>query len=371
MVPALLAGWRIFRGSGFWWGLLWCWRADLDYSHGRDGKLHIWQLREEDEEGMNKTLPIDDAVTERKKPWLLHTLLVNAVNFCSFTSLPIPSNENATLDSNRAGADDLLIATPGVQDGTVTLTSFPSETRVGTVPPPQDVNTGMLMAIGLYHSYDRDGTSRLGVVGGYESGHAAVFARNKDGKWEGVYVCKAHSQPVLSVGVLPPAAGKKAVAGSSEAGCFFTSSADAVVARHTLPSPTDPRPDSSDVKTLQTRHAGQQSLVLRSDNVVFATAGWDGRARVYDVKGMREMAVLKWHKEGCYAVDFARVFGAWEGEGAQGEDEGAGGREGIEGKAEMVKRDLTVKERRVQRTRETHWVAVGCKDGKVSLWEVY
>lgn len=336
------------------------------HRHGRDGKLHIWQLREQDEEGMSKTLPIDDPVTERKTPWLLHTLIVNAVNFCSFASLASPKT-GSTIDTSGDESDngqDLLIATPGVQDGSIKVTSFPSESRIATIPAPKGTSTGMIMAIGMYFDFDgkKMGSKKLTVIGGYESGHAAVFQRNPEGRWECLYVHKAHSQPVLSLAVLPPTSSTTMTSNKpAQEGAFFTSSADSLIARHPLPSPLSPKPDGADTQVLQTKHAGQQSLALRSDDAIFATAGWDGRARVYstgDQGSMQELAVLKWHREGCYAVAFAKVWGT---EIVRGEV----------GSNEMLKRDLTVAEKRVQKTRETHWLAVVSKDGKVSLWEVY
>jgi hypothetical protein len=46
---------------------------------------------------------------------------------------------------------------------------------------------------------------------------------------------------------------------------------------------------------------------VRSDSKIFAAAGWDARIRVYSAKTMRELAVLKWQKGGCYAVAFATI----------------------------------------------------------------
>lgn len=321
--------------------------ADVNHRHGRDGRVHIWQLREEDEADMSKVLPIDDAVTERKQPWLLHTLLVSAINFCSFTSLAsAPTNDCE---------DELLIATPGVQDGSIIVTSFPAESRVATIPPPTRTNTGMLMAIGMYHAASKEDKTNLAVIGGYESGHAALFQANTIGHWECMYVHKAHSQPVLSLAISPPSSTQATVS-------FFTSSADAIITRHPLPTLHNTAPDSSEAEALQTRHAGQQSLTLRSDSLIFATAGWDGRVRMYSANTMKELAVLKWHKEGCYAVAFAEVKDVEENGGLAKNGDGDG---------DMIRRDLTVSEKRVERTKATHWLAAGSKDGKVSLWEVY
>lgn len=74
---------------------------------------------------------------------------------------------------------------------------------------------------------------------------------------------------------------------------------------------------------------------------------------MYSTKSMKELAVLKWHKEGCYAVAFADVLEEKEGEGS-----------------EMV-REMGVKEERLWKARTSHWIAVGSKDGKVSLWDIY
>ncbi|QIW99373.1 hypothetical protein AMS68_004891 [Peltaster fructicola] len=211
------------------------WADDKIITHGRDGKLCVWQVREEDESGLSTTLPLDDA------------------------------------DS--------------IQDGSIAVTGLPSERRVATIPPPQDVKTGMIMAIGL-HTLGND--NGFVILAGYESGHAAVLtpvAGTSD--WKVMYLRKAHSQPIMSLAV------------AHNLGAFFTSSADAVLARHTVETGT--------LETIRTKHAGQQSLQVRSDEKILATAGWDGRVRVYSTRTMKELAVLKWHKEGCYAVAFAEL----------------------------------------------------------------
>lgn len=288
----------------------------------------MWQLREEDEPTFSTALPIEDAVSERKQPWLLHSLDVNALNFCSF----------AMTEELPADTKSILVATPGVQDGWINITSLPSEERTATTPAPPDVKTGMVMAIGLHSRNDR-----LLVLAGYESGHAVVWQQNSSTKhWQTVYVNKAHSQPVLSLDA------------AANLNCFFTSSADAVIARHPLSG------SNANSKSVQTKHAGQQSLVVRSDETIFATAGWDGRARVYSSKSMKELAVLKWHKEGCYAVAFANI----EGGKATNDDDATMN-------DSLAKHDVTVSEQRIEKAKSTHWLAVGSKDGKVSLWDIY
>jgi WD40 repeat protein len=118
-------------------------------------------------------------------------------------------------------------------------------------------------------------------------------------------------------------------------------------------------------KTTNTKHAGQQSLRVRSDGRILVTGGWDSRIRIYSTKTLKEVAVLKWHKEGVYAVDFATVLTAEDLQERADEDNNGN---------EVAKRETGLG--KLQRQREEqmqfkHWVVAGAKDGKVSLWEVF
>jgi ASTRA-associated protein 1 len=274
-------------------------------------------------------LPVDDQTSERKQPWLLHSLTINTSNFCCFASIEL---------ATTGDGDSIVVATPGVQDGYINVVSLPNENRIATIPTPKDVNTGMIMAIGLHYQQ-----STLTVFAGYESGHAAIWQQDQQTKyWRTTYVDKSHTQSVLSLGVC---------AGQNS---FFTSSADAIIAQHPFPG------SERQTKHTQTKHAGQQSLTVRSDQKILATAGWDGRARVYSTKTLKELAVLKWHKEGCYSLAFAKVYNVLTQRST-----------GTESSQDVVERKLTVSQQRTEKTKTTHWIAAGSKDGKVSLWDVY
>lgn len=316
--------------------------SDRKTRHGRDNKLCVWQLNETDETDLSRTLPIDDASIERKDPWLLHSLHVNAMNFCAFAMVLAEAGGHNDLPS-----EGILVATPGLQDGHVNVTSLPDEERIATIPNPKDTNTGMVMGIQLLirSSETNRSTKELLVFAGYESGHVCVWQQKGSTRhWLLAYMQKPHAQPVLSLSI-----------GKAQS-CVFSSAADAIVARHPFGKSSLP------ARTIQTKHAGQQGLTVRSDEKIFATAGWDGRMRVYSVKTLKELAVLKWHNEGCYAVAFAEV----DGQGSARKSE----RGGEEPEA-VANRDLTFAERRAETARTTHWLAAGSKDGKVSLWDVY
>lgn len=257
----------------------------------------------------------------------------------------------------------------------------------------------------------------LTLLAGFEDGCASVQRLNAAGAWVMTYRSQAHSQPILSLDLDP----------SRE--CFFTSSADSMIVQHPIPtapqsltlrasasgqsvkdagasliSSAEPVPsDASEakgpdacrpterlqewknpLKTINTKHSGQQSLRVRSDGKVFATAGWDSKIRVYSSKTLKELAVLQWHKVGAYAVAFADVGQANKSAASDqssarqiARDSGAGlsrssaagslvSSNGVVGNSRE-----SVKDRRMRQARSTHWIVAGAKDGKVSLWDLY
>ena len=144
------------------------------------------------------------------------------------------------------------------------------------------------------------------------------------------------------------------------------------------------------IKTVPTKHSGQQGCSYRNDGKVFATAGWDGAGRVYSGKTMKEVAVLKWGSGvGCYATAFAEVgprcgkVAEEVGRVEEGDDEGAV----VEAStstptttsSEVAPPPMSqssgvitsVQQRRDEKAQSTHWLALGAKDGKVSLWDIY
>ena len=206
------------------------------------------------------------------------------------------------------------------------------------------------MAVSMFHHPQ---TSQLTVIAGYESGHTVVSRLSPTYSWQVLYTAQPHTQPILSLDI------------SALRDFYLTSSADATIAKHPIPIVAEtlrPTIESLPLKTLQTKHSGQQSLRIRNDGKVFATAGWDSKVRVYATKSLKELGVLKWHKEGCYSVAFADV----KDETPEGEASGDIG-------GELVKKstEMTVKQERLWKAKTAHWLAVGSKDAKVSLWDIY
>ncbi|GLB02756.1 ASTRA complex subunit [Aspergillus tubingensis] len=356
------------------------------FTHGRDHKLRVWRFSVQDEENLQKTLPVDIEKTSSaaaSQPWLVHSLPVNALNFCAFSMVFLPQDKaNMASDASEAPKENtslssVLIAVPNaLNSGAIDLFHLPQERRICTIPADTDVQTGMVMAANLVIS----SSGELYVASAYEDGRVMVHGcrgslQEKDltqsaktpWKWEKLYICRAHSQPVLSNHVSP--------AGNY----FFSSSADAVLAKHPIPTLGSPghAPEELPIKSINTKHAGQQGVRIRSDGKIFATAGWDSRVRVYSCKTMKELAVLKWHKDGCYAVAFADVdvFDVSDKADEEKSTDSPNSRGNEETqlatRAETEFSLATVHRQRYEKVQNTHWLAAGSKDGKISLWDIY
>ena len=112
----------------------------------------------------------------------------------------------------------------------------------------------------------------------------------------------------------------------------------------------------SPYKMVDTKHAGQQSLRVRSDGRLLVTGGWDTRIRIYSTKTLKEVAVLQRHKEGVYAVAFNDILTVDDVRRNEGHGDGV---------------KIRAQRQRDEATKLKHYVAAGAKDGKVSLWEVF
>ncbi|KAB5576249.1 WD40-repeat-containing domain protein [Coniochaeta sp. 2T2.1] len=379
------------------------WGDDRIITHGRDNRLVVWKLRAQDEPTMSTVLPLDPSPEERPEPWLLHLLEVNTMNFCTFASCtPVTSSPD----------ESLLVAVPNtLASEAIDIFHLPTQSRVHTVKLGD--KNGMVMAMSLFYR----GVT-LTLIAAYENGLVVVAELRKNGLWAAIYQATPHSQPVLSLDVSP------------DKDYFFTSSADSVIVKHPIPQVTpehlrvgepppsnntaasaasqpqarnpnkgasllsaalaaEPRPQAprtpssntsepqtTPLKVVNTKHSGQQSLKIRSDARIFATAGWDSKIRVYSVKTMKEVAVLKWHQVGCYTVAFSSLEPRSDSDDRDSADDKSPNEQGdspSNTSTTLVPKlvDMTVREKRIRAAKTAHWLAAGSKDGKVSLWDVF
>ncbi|KAJ9626153.1 Astra associated protein 1 Asa1 [Knufia peltigerae] len=330
-------------------------------SHGRDHKLRVWQVQDEDLADLTTNLPGDKSSVDRREPWLLHSISVNALNFCAFSMCnELPGR------TSRPETEAQLVASPnGLDSGGIDIFQLPSERRVSQIASAQDSPTGMVMAVSIFHD---NAKSRLLVVSGYEDGRVMVHVRtgnfDKEGGWQKVTSSKLRpgSQPILSLEISP------------SRDYFITSGVDSWIAKYPLDLPDGMAGESREThrsSSIKTKHAGQQGLSIRSDGKIFATAGWDARIRVYSTRTMKELAVLQWHQQGCYATSFADLDLEANDLAAPTEYTGSDlSTQSNEILARPTALDI-IKRKREEKARSIHWLAAGGKDGKISLWNIY
>ena len=462
----------------------------------------MWNILETGEIRSTAVLPVDlkenPNLAPERRPSVLYELTVNTLNFCSFAccwnsddGLPAANDSDAsslllalphTLSSEAIDIYEVSIPWSLLGSRSPDLPAAPASStskngngissgRLSTIPAPSNSNpkTGLTMCLALprYNllvaGYEGGQTlvytlsSSKGLAAGVNSPAEATTADSSAShaashalwSFSPIYLSRPHTQPVLSLAVHP------------EVKFFVTTSADAVLARHYIPHLTfeDGKRPSELVKpveptaareeppesTLNSRHAGQQGICFRDDGLLFATAGWDGRGRVYragsldseagvkakrdndqaksvdgmlnnkgeekenssgKVKGkaMKELAVLKWHRDGCYSMAFAHTIksdlngnqpagspvdkpSAWiqkrnnTAESTKPES-GIPQRKEEQPVTEIIKAPdanlalrgvggLTLSQRREEKAKTMRWLAMGSKDGRVSLWDIF
>ncbi|KAK9234886.1 WD40 repeat-like protein [Lipomyces kononenkoae] len=328
------------------------WMSDeLLLTHGRDNKLHLHRL---DDRPLDTDIPrLGDNPEKWRKPWLIASLDVNALNFCSA----------ATWGSNR-------IAVPGTLDSdTIDVYDLlPELKRPYKAISCEGVKTGIVMAIELME--DR-------LIAGYESGHLAIFRLWEDSVSSRIYLCKAHSQPVLSVALHP--------ADST----FISSSADSKLAKHPLyPQYSNAIPmaastanddavcESACLNIVDINHTGIASIDIRDDEKIFAVACWDGMVRVLLYKSLKLLASFKGgRQQGITCTKFGRTLLSDRSEVVSDEGSSLGathiGQTALAGVPNRATLSSTVVAKQERKVQNKHWLAVGGKDGKIGLWEIY
>lgn len=57
-------------------------------------------------------------------------------------------------------------------------------------------------------------------------------------------------------------------------------------------------------KTHKLNNGGISEIKIRNDEKIYATAGWDKRIRIFNFKKQTPLAILKYHTESVYSIDF-------------------------------------------------------------------
>ncbi|CAO0795476.1 unnamed protein product [Mucor circinelloides] len=226
-------------------------------SQGRDNMIHIWKLH------------IGD---ENQDPSLETSIVYNALGFCKF-SLDEQQNESTLVCF--PSKDD--IAMFDIYDLTYQCYVLQNigQTDSGTH------RLGSCMAVELFRTSDG-----LFVLAAYESGSTALW-EIKQSKSTLIWQKKEHQEPVLDLSIDPIRT------------FVISSSADNQICKYSLAT-------GDVISKITIKKSGAVALRIRPDNKIFALGGYDGRIRLFSVKSMKPLAVLSYHKDTVYSVDFSQ-----------------------------------------------------------------
>ncbi|DBA91574.1 TPA: Guanine nucleotide binding protein (G protein), beta polypeptide 1-like, variant 7 [Trebouxia sp. C0004] len=189
----------------------------------------------------------------------------------------ICSEEDTTVETANAA----LVAIAGHDPAVLELWNLQTGAPMKQLHQPEGVKHGMCMAVQLFNQPARH---TLYALVGYEDGEVAVW----DVFQGNLLISKhLHDEPVMAVAIDATGEGGICAAADNKVHCF---SLDLPAQQVTLKA------------TLEVKQQGIADICIRQDQRLFATAGWDGKIRVFHYKKLKTLAVLQYHKKGLTAL---------------------------------------------------------------------
>ncbi|KAI9267377.1 WD40-repeat-containing domain protein [Sporodiniella umbellata] len=212
-------------------------------SQGRDSMLYIWKL---------------DLHQQPAKAEKINSIAYNDVGFCKFSSLEDDESEFICF----ASMEDIGFF--GIFD--VTQSKW-------IIQSGGEKTHGACMAVEMFKS-----SGSLFVLVGYENGEIALWEIN-EGESRAIWRKQRHKEPNLTRSY------------------FISSSADNRICQQSLMT-------GDVLNEILTKKSGVPAVKIRHDNKIFATGGYDGKLRVFSIKKMKPLAVLSFHRDTIYSIDF-------------------------------------------------------------------
>ncbi|KAK7472983.1 Astra associated protein 1 Asa1 [Stygiomarasmius scandens] len=337
-----------------------CWKAHTDgvlgveewqdnvITHGRDNKLHVWSCIHDSSELSG---PDGSSVRDLTPKYSMD---VNSLNYCRFSML-ISSDPNWDHKISPL-AKEAWIALPNlVESSEVDIWSLPSCDRLHAAIGKQPNGSsgrgehGIIMSLHLFRmdsvnvpSNASRPLSNLRLLTAYESGHVILReyltperVKSVEGRgWEAIWNVKLHNEAIMAMRV------------SRDNSVAITVSADHLLGKYELTSRSSTEVACS---AHRTKHPGNSCVALRDDGRICAVGGWDGRIRLYSIKSFKPLGTLRYHKDSCQALEFARTLSEDASYSESDEED-----------------DMTEDEK----MRRGRWLFGGAKDNRVSIWEL-
>ncbi|RLN70549.1 hypothetical protein BBJ28_00005196, partial [Nothophytophthora sp. Chile5] len=205
--------------------------------------------------------------------------------------------ENANLIVSPSSAQDKARIPPSVLISAVQNEPSDSDRFSMTLTVSDAANKrGMCISLSLFESSVAQ--SENGAAGGlqtyiavgYEGGQLAILDLRSGGKVACEATVTQGANALLSFDVTRD--GRSAICGSSGEELYV---ANFDVGSLTLRSRA----------FFSCSHGGFSSVRIRDDQRIVATAGWDHRVRLFHLRKLKPLAVLKYHSEGVFGLDFS------------------------------------------------------------------
>lgn len=379
-------------------------------THGRDFKFRIFRLDLADVGQYSTEIPTSQSVaSDWKTPWMIYTQDVNSLNFCSLAISGSVIAVPHTLDSDKIDVYDIqkrqrLLAALAPSEPAKRFEKCDSKSRPGektdsmnesdndpkikelseadieklgeveqlspssrneeldllntmtaenhdkskgqsklsrmfaNAPPQQheeknnDSNSiqesqkhGIVMSILVHQNW---------LVAGYENGSIAYYDISEQAVTEQksipIHIERVYDQPVLSL--------SNVVDGTD---IFYSTSAGPYLTKHKLST-------HEVLSKTNLKHVGLGSVCVRNDAKIVAMTSWDGFARVVKFKDSKPLAAMD-RKANCVA--FASVITT---------------NSATSQLAQRCQKLATLSTQQPE-----HWLAVGSKDGRISLYNIY
>ncbi|CAH0477770.1 unnamed protein product [Peronospora belbahrii] len=241
-------------------------------TQGRDGYVKLWDIQSFDAAA--------DPVVK---------FYCGSYSFTKFATLRWPSkassNSNLVLCPSSVN-NELLIFDIRVNSSSPVLTfSMPDAAK----------KRGMCMSLSLFDSSiatstDSAGGAQTYIGAGFEGGQLIILDLRSGGKVACETTVTQGANALLSCDVTDD--GRSVICGSS-GDELYKANFDA--AAYTLRSQS----------FFSCIHGGFSSVCIRGDQRIVATAGWDHRVRVFHLRKLKPLAVLKYHSDSVFALDFS------------------------------------------------------------------
>ncbi|EGC38380.1 hypothetical protein DICPUDRAFT_148995 [Dictyostelium purpureum] len=278
--------------------------SNILYSGSGDGELKLWNI--EEKKCLSTLAPhVEGGVLSLQSTLGGHLISQGrdgTIKIWSTTDGSTLTNifKLETYSMSLGKCYSLLSSLPSTDSGSTNLLSISSEeskidiwdlnnksiiTKLKPTNNQFSDKLGLPMNMKLISSGSNDS---IRLCAGYESGEMLMWDLRNDSV--PLVSSKLHSEPILSFDL-----SKDGIRGISGSG-------DSNIIEFNINYETR----KFDVtKTHKLNNPGISEIKIRNDEKIYATSGWDKRIRIFNFKKQTPLAILKYHSESVYSIDFS------------------------------------------------------------------